>query len=89
MPGVFRRSDRPESGWEALTHTEWRIVALVVEGLTNPQIGDRLFVSRRTVSTHLYRIFKKVNVATRSELVAAAVRRGVRFKSRESTRNGP
>ena len=89
MSGVFRRSDRPASGWEALTRTEWRIVALVIEGLTNPQIGDRLFVSPRTVSTHLYRIFKKVGVATRSELVSAAMQRGFRGQPHESTRNGP
>lgn len=89
MPGVFRRADRPTSGWAALTHTEWRVVALVVEGLTNPQIGDRLFISRRTVSTHLYRIFKKVGVATRTELVAAAIDQGVKREVREPAPNGP
>ncbi len=89
MSGVFRRADRPRSGWESLTATEWRIVALVIEGLTNPQIGERLFVSRRTVSTHLYRIFKKVDVASRAELVAAALRRGLVTEGRETARNGP
>ena len=81
MPGLFRRTDRPLSGWDALTPTERRIVVLVTEGLSNPQIGQRLFVSRRTVSTHLYRIFKKLDVASRSELVALAVRRGLANES--------
>lgn len=88
MPGLFRRMDRPTSGWEALTHTERRVIELVVEGLTNPQIGERLFVSRRTVSTHLYRIFKKLDVASRSELAALAVRRGL-VRERHDQRNCP
>lgn len=50
-------------------------MSLVAEGLTNPQIADQLTVSRRTVSTHLYRIFKKVGVPWRAEVVAATVRR--------------
>ncbi len=37
---------RPSFGWESLTPTEQRVVVLVVEGLTNPQIGDRLFMAR-------------------------------------------
>ncbi|HEV3472957.1 MAG TPA: LuxR C-terminal-related transcriptional regulator [Actinomycetota bacterium] len=75
MYGVFRRAKRATSGWESLTRSERRIVELVAEGLSNPQIGERLFVSRRTVSTHLYRIFKKLDVASRAELTALAVRR--------------
>jgi len=39
---------RPQLGWGSLTPTEQRVVALVAEGLSNPQIGERLFVSRRT-----------------------------------------
>lgn len=68
-------STRPPRGWDSLTSTERAIVELTREGLTNPQIGARLHVSRRTVSTHLYRIFKKVEVKSRAELAAKAVRR--------------
>lgn len=89
MPGVFSREGRPTSGWAALTVTERRIIELVIEGLSNPQIGDRLFVSRRTVSTHLYRIFKKLDVASRTELVALAMRHEALSEARESVRNGP
>jgi hypothetical protein len=42
---------RPQLGWESLTSTERQVVDLVVEGLTNPQIGERLYVSRRCSPT--------------------------------------
>lgn len=75
MGGVIPQSRRPEVGWQRLTSSERVVVSLVAEGLSNPQIGERLSVSRRTVSTHLYRIFKKVGVSSRAELVAVAVRK--------------
>jgi predicted ATPase/class 3 adenylate cyclase/DNA-binding CsgD family transcriptional regulator len=66
---------RPSSGWLSLTPTESRVADLVAEGLTNPQIAERLFVSRRTVQTHLYNIFSKVGVQNRTELAAEMVKR--------------
>ena len=39
---------RPLRGWDSLSPAELRVVELVTEGLTNPQIGERLFVSRRS-----------------------------------------
>ncbi|MGH2750027.1 MAG: LuxR C-terminal-related transcriptional regulator [Actinomycetota bacterium] len=74
--GWGRRS-RPRSGWESLTPTELKVVTLVAEGLTNPQIGERMFISRRTAQTHLTHIFAKLGVASRSELAAEATRRGL------------
>ena len=68
---------RPSSGWASLTPTERQVVRLAVEGLTNPQIGGRLFMSLGTVKTHLGHVFAKLGVRTRAELVAEAVRRGV------------
>jgi DNA-binding CsgD family transcriptional regulator len=68
---------RPERGWESLTPTELRVVELVAEGLTNPQIGERMFISRGTVKVHLSHIFAKLGTATRAELAAEATRRGV------------
>jgi hypothetical protein len=44
---------RPTSGWEALTPSELEVVRLAADRLTNPKIGQRLFVSRRTAQTHL------------------------------------
>jgi DNA-binding CsgD family transcriptional regulator len=66
---------RPSSGWDALTPMENRVVALAAEGLTNPQIAERLFVARGTVKIHLSHIFSKLGVSTRAELAAAATRR--------------
>jgi DNA-binding CsgD family transcriptional regulator len=66
---------RPERGWESLTPTELRVVALVAEGLTNPQIGERMFISRGTVKVHLSHIFAKLGTSTRAELAAEATRR--------------
>lgn len=66
---------RPTSGWESLSPTEAQVVALVAEGLSNPQIGERLFMSRKTVATHLTHIYAKVGVTNRSELAVAATRR--------------
>ena len=66
---------RPTFGWESLTPTELRVVELVAEGLTNPQIAERMFVARGTVKVHLGHIFPKLGVTTRSELAAQASRR--------------
>jgi len=68
---------RPTVGWESLTPTELEVVRHLVTGLTNPQIGERMFISRGTVKTHLAHIFAKVGVATRAQLAAGAVERGV------------
>jgi len=66
---------RPTHGWASLTPTERQVVELVAEGLTNPQIGERLFISRRTVQTHLAHVFAKLGVSTRAEVAAEAARR--------------
>jgi predicted ATPase/DNA-binding CsgD family transcriptional regulator len=72
---------RPLSGWGSLTPTEARVAALVAEGLTNPQIGERMFISKATVKTHLAHIFRKLDVHSRTELSAQAARRDGRGSS--------
>ncbi len=67
---------RPSTGWASLTPAERQVATLVAGGLTNPQIGERLFISRRTVQTHLSHIFAKLGVSTRAELAAEVTRRG-------------
>jgi DNA-binding CsgD family transcriptional regulator len=66
---------RPQFGWDSLTPTEHRVVDLAAEGLTNPQIGERLYVSRRTVQTHLAHVFTKLGISSRAQLAAEATRR--------------
>jgi DNA-binding CsgD family transcriptional regulator len=67
---------RPLSGWHSLTPSELEVVGLAAQGLTNPEIGRRLFISRRTVQTHLAHAFRKLDVSSRVELAAEAARRG-------------
>lgn len=78
--GVGRRRRgarrRPSYGWASLTPSELEVVRLAAEGLTNPEIGRRLFISRRTVQTHLSHAFGKLEVASRVELAAYVARRG-------------
>jgi DNA-binding CsgD family transcriptional regulator len=75
MPRGRRRvRQRPLRGWESLTPTELEVVRLVTQGLTNVEIGRRLFISRRTVETHLSHIFGKLGVSSRGELTAQASR---------------
>lgn len=70
--------DRPTGGWEALTARESEVATLVADGLTNPQIAERLRLSRHTVESHVKRIFVKLDVSSRGQLAAEALRRGRR-----------
>ncbi|MEV4539242.1 AAA family ATPase [Asanoa sp. NPDC049518] len=64
--GETRR--KPLDALATLTPQEQQIARLASEGLSNREIGERLFLSPRTVSTHLYRIYPKVHVSSRAEL---------------------
>jgi DNA-binding CsgD family transcriptional regulator/tetratricopeptide (TPR) repeat protein len=73
-PRVKHRQAR--RGWDSLTPTETKITALVVEGLSNPQIAAGLFLSRRTVATHVSHILNKLDVHSRIDIAREAARRG-------------
>ena len=66
---------RPAFGWESLTPMENEVSRLAAEGLTNPEIGARLYISRRTVETHLSHVFTKLGFAGRTQLAAELSRR--------------
>ena len=66
---------RPQFGWDSLTPTEHSVAGLVAEGLSNPQIGERLYISSRTVQTHLAHIFAKLDISARAQLAAEVTRR--------------
>ena len=68
---------RPSAGWEALTPTELDVVRLAAQGLSNPQIAERMFISRHTVKVHMSHVFAKLGVSSRAELAAEATRRAV------------
>jgi DNA-binding NarL/FixJ family response regulator len=57
-----------------LTPRELDVLRLVVEGRSNPEIADRLFISPTTARTHVTNILAKLGVATRTEAAARAVR---------------
>jgi DNA-binding CsgD family transcriptional regulator len=63
-----RREPRP---WDELTAQELQIARMAADGLSNRQIGQRLFISHRTVGAHLYKIFPKLGITSRSQLHAA------------------
>jgi DNA-binding CsgD family transcriptional regulator len=63
-PGVLASS----AAEEVLTPQEHQVAHLAAAGLTNRQIGQRLFLSHRTVGSHLHRIFPKLGIATRAAL---------------------
>ncbi|HEV2347227.1 MAG TPA: helix-turn-helix transcriptional regulator [Actinocrinis sp.] len=70
--GVRRRlvaSAGPHTGWSALTRAERQVADLVAEGRTNREIAEQLFVSPHTVNAHVRRIFEKLQVRSRVELV--------------------
>ena len=65
---------RPTSGWGALTPTERDVVRLVSDGLGNKDIATRLFVSPRTVQTHLTHAYTKLGLTSRVQLAQEAAR---------------
>lgn len=76
-PGVRGRRRRPSHGWESLTDTESDIVARIAQGQAGPQIAAALWVSPRTVQTHVSHALHKLGLRNRIELAAAhAARHG-------------
>ncbi|QZA06692.1 LuxR family transcriptional regulator [Mycolicibacter heraklionensis] len=67
---------RPPTGWDSLTPSERDVVKLVREGLSNKDIGARLFISSRTVQVHLTHIYAKLGLTSRMHLAQEAARRG-------------
>lgn len=60
-----------------LSERELEVLRLVAEGLTNPQVADRLYVSPRTVGFHLRSIYRKLGVPSRAAAAKAAFERGL------------
>ena len=74
--GGFAFGVRPRSDLPRLSRRERDVVALVVEGRSNDEVGAELGIGLTTVETHLRRIFERFGLRSRTELVARALREG-------------
>jgi DNA-binding NarL/FixJ family response regulator len=72
-----RGGPKAESPLDLLTDREREVTALVGEGLRNKEIADRLFISERTVKTHISNIFQKLDLSDRLELALFAINQGL------------
>jgi len=63
-----RTTEQTPLGHELLSPQEAQIARLAADGLSNREIGERLFLSHRTVGSHLYRIFPKLDITSRAQL---------------------
>jgi DNA-binding CsgD family transcriptional regulator len=66
---------RIPQAWDQLSPQELQIAQLAAEGLSNREIGQQLYLSHRTVSSYLYRVFPKLGISSRSQLRAVLDRR--------------
>ncbi|WP_181156863.1 MULTISPECIES: helix-turn-helix transcriptional regulator [unclassified Microbacterium] len=67
----------PSAGTDPLTAREKQVLELIAEGLSNKQIGERLFISVKTVSVHVSAVLRKLGVSTRTE--AALLQKNLQF----------
>jgi LuxR family transcriptional regulator, maltose regulon positive regulatory protein len=65
-------SSRPAPVWAAeLTEREWEVATAVASGASNSEIASELFMSYKTVEAHLTRVYRKLGVRNRTQLVIA------------------
>lgn len=74
---LLERAERRTVVGPALTPRELEVLGLVAEGLARDEIGRRLFISPRTVGTHIEHIFRKLGVHTRAQAVSLAYEHGL------------
>ncbi|MCC8250348.1 ATP-binding protein [Saccharothrix luteola] len=72
--GPHAKHRRATHGWESLTPMELKVTELVVSGLSNRQIGERLFLSGRTVATHVSHVLAKLGVRSRTDIAREGIR---------------
>jgi non-specific serine/threonine protein kinase len=77
VPETLAGSHTVTNGEQPLTARELDVLLLLVAGRSNPEIADALFISRRTVTTHVTNLFAKLGVSNRVEATIAAQRRGL------------
>jgi two-component system, NarL family, response regulator LiaR len=80
---LFEARSRGPAIGDDLTEREREVLALLVEGLANADIAERLFIGVSTVKTHVSNILSKLNVTTRTEAVSLALQKGLVKKEQE------
>ena len=73
----FSSETEPATPIEPLTEREIEVLGLITRGLTNEQIGEKLFISEATVRTHVSHILGKLNLANRTQAALWALRKGL------------
>ncbi len=71
------KDERPKKTREALTPREQEVLCLLTKGSTNKEIAQTLFISEKTVKSHLNSIFRKLNVSRRLQAILRAMKLGV------------
>ena len=74
---IIQKVRNPINPLNALTTQEYQVLALVAQGLRNAKIANELCISIRTVENHLYHIFDKLGVASRTEAALYALQTGL------------
>ena len=72
-----QRPQAPDADLYGLTPRECEVLGLLVDGLSQPEIAERLYLSPKTVGTHIQRIMGKMGVKSRTQAVAVAAREGL------------
>jgi DNA-binding CsgD family transcriptional regulator len=70
--GVASSAPSP-TPWSSLSAQELQVARMAAEGLSNREIGERLYLSHRTVASHLYRIFPKLGITSRAQLTVMSL----------------
>lgn len=77
MSGVRRQGSAGESkARDVLSQREVEVLELMAQGVNNREIGERLFISEKTVKNHANSIFRKIDVSDRTQAVLQAIKRG-------------
>jgi NarL family two-component system response regulator LiaR len=73
----FRESSENENPYEILSQRELEVLKHIAEGMTNAEIGEKLFISEKTVKTHVSNILNKLHIADRTKAAVFAWKKGI------------